>query len=788
MFRFKSLSSRLIFYVTLSVLAIFSIVAGIVLLVQNGLVLWLFMVATSWDVDSKASAVDKRLAEVQTTILSHDFRVMNSIKSPNKMKSVFQDILYNHNIRACGIALKPDAATGNRYLLYATRDSLGKVTMTQRPNDYAYEEQDYFKESESRMTAYWSNPYQDGALQVATFSRPLADEEGRFVGVLCADVLLDSIASYITTAPGTSNSTMLSSIIKLLCNNAPSFILSRSGYFVVPPDSTVNMNDTYATYALRHQSVEFKQMGEAMVNRTKAQERLNETIKIDDKEYRLAYSYINKVGWTVATLYPTYYVDVFLTSFGCGIILMMLIGVMMLTFIIYMIVRRATKPLQRLVAASQHISQGNFDIELPKARQTDEVQMLRDSFEDMRLSLKDYVARLKDTTARNERMEQELNIASQIQMSMLPVSFPHPPEVQEVSVYAYLKPARMVGGDLYDFFIRDGHLHFVIGDVSGKGMPAAIIMAMTTSMFRALQRRDLAPERTVNGLNNMLLESNSAEMFVTLIVGSLNLVTGELSLCNAGHTPPILMQGGTQQYMKLHTNIPIGVFPSYHYVSDNITLSQGAHLLLYTDGVTEAVGRNEEMFGEERLMASACKSGGMNVESFINTLVEELNTFIDGAPLSDDITTLMLEYHGSQTVVAREMKFANDMKEVSRATALVEEICEKLHLDMVLVSSLQLALEEAIVNVISYAYENGRANIDNQLTITSDGKSITFVLSDCGMPFDPTKAAMPDITLGIEERGVGGLGILLVKNIMDNVTYKRFNNRNILIMEKKIAN
>lgn len=786
MFHFKSIGSRLIFYVTLSVLAMFSVVVGLLLIVQYVLAFGMFTMTMSWNVDAKASAVEKRLVEVQTTILSHDVKVMSYLNTHKKLASVFQDILYNNNIHACGIALEPDSLTGERCLLYATRNSNGSVTVTQRPTDYAYENRDYYREAKSRMSSYWSDPYLDDTLQVSTFSQPLIDASGNFAGVLCADVLLDSIAGYVKGDPGTSNSYIVAMSINTLYKTTPSFILSSNGYFVIPPDTTVTFHDTYETYALRHDSPEFRRLGEAMVKRSGERFSILDEIQIEGTKFKIAHSYITKVGWTVVTLYPTENFKGYLTGFGFIILFLLCIGLALLILMIYMIVRRSVKPLAQLVNASKRISRGDFDVELPMARHRDEVQKLRDSFDDMRLSLKEYVAQLQTTTAHNERMEQDLKIASQIQVSMLSKEFPQPPDVPEVSLFAYMKPSREVGGDLYDCFIRRGHLHFVVGDVSGKGVPAAMIMAVTTSMFRALQRRDIAPERTVSALNNMLLERNTVEMFVTLVVGDMNLATGELSLCNAGHNPPVIMQGDRVQMLEVKKNIPIGVFPNYHYKADSFTVPPGARLLLYSDGATEATDGNETLFGEERLLAATRKYRRKDVEAQIGSMVSDINAFTGDTPQSDDITLMLIEYHGPHDIISREMQFANDMSEVARATKMIEEVCEELHTDPLVSTSLQLALEEAMANVVSYAYERGHANIDNYFKISSDGKSITFILSDCGVPFDPTKAATPDITLGAEERGVGGLGILLVKKIMDSVSYKRVNNRNILIMRKSI--
>ena len=270
------------------------------------------------------------------------------------------------------------------------------------------------------------------------------------------------------------------------------------------------------------------------------------------------------------------------------------------------------------------------------------------------------------------------------------------------------------------------------------------------------------------------------------MVGDLNLATGELSMCNAGHNPPMLIHEGKPQYMQMHTNIPIGVLSGYHYRPDHFVMARGERLLLYTDGVTEAGHARDDMFGEERLLAAAKKYNSKEVDAFISSLVNDLLGFTGDTPQSDDITLMLLQYHGSGQILMRELSFADNMSAVTSATTMINEVCEQLAIAPDVSMALQLALEEAMVNIINYAHTDHADNADNAFTITSDGKVINFTLSDNGIAFDPTQAAMPDITLGIEQRREGGLGIFLVKKIMDSVTYRRVGNRNILTMKKHL--
>jgi sigma-B regulation protein RsbU (phosphoserine phosphatase) len=285
------------------------------------------------------------------------------------------------------------------------------------------------------------------------------------------------------------------------------------------------------------------------------------------------------------------------------------------------------------------VAQGDFSTPLPVFKHNDEVAHLRNSFETMQQSLAQYVEELKATTAAKALMQSELNVARNIQMSMLPKTFPAFPDRKDLDLYATLTPAKAVGGDLYDFFIRDEKLFFCIGDVSGKGVPASLVMAVSRTLFRNIAASTSEPHRIVEMMNVNICEGNENCMFVTLFVGVLDLKTGRILFCNAGHDAPFVE--GTQIDCK--SNLPIGVIPDLNYSDQEIGMAPGSILFLYTDGLTEAEDANHKLFGKERVAAVVSTFDG-TPRQLIETVTDAVLQFVGETEQHDDLTLFALKY------------------------------------------------------------------------------------------------------------------------------------------------
>ena len=386
---------------------------------------------------------------------------------------------------------------------------------------------------------------------------------------------------------------------------------------------------------------------------------------------------------------------------------------------------------------------------------------------------------LRDASEERARMGGELAVAHRIQQQMLPKTFPS-------YVYGSLEPALEVGGDLFDFFTRDGKLFFCIGDVSGKGVPSAMLMSVARSLFRILSQKVDSPSKVLEYMNKELCQGNDSNMFITFFVGCLDLYSGELRFSNAGHDKPFVVAKDIA-LLSSKSNLPLAVFPNTQYVEQSCTLDPGTLLLLYTDGLTEAKNVERQAFGRPRIqkvLEQFRLGSDLSLYKLVSTLSEEAHVFAGEAPQSDDLTMLALRFDPENNR-HEQITLLNKESEVTRLGSFVKDFLAPLELDRKLAAGMRLALEEAVVNVINYAYpvdEQGEVLINAD----TNGHEVRFTITDSGYPFDPTTVLEPDTTLDAQNRPIGGLGILLSRKLMDSISYNRKDAKNVLSLTKFI--
>lgn len=350
-------------------------------------------------------------------------------------------------------------------------------------------------------------------------------------------------------------------------------------------------------------------------------------------------------GWQMLTICPSE--DIFgglrQTALITGLI--GLLGLILLYVLSTRTINRMTRPLNELSASARDIAQGDFFSPIPKITSGDEMQELGESFSYMQTSLIHYMDELRRTTIAKQRIESELAIAHSIQMGMIPKTFPPFPDRSDVDIYAMMRPAREVGGDLYDYFIKKEKLYFIIGDVSGKGVPASLFMAVIRSLFRSVAYQKDTPSEIVSHMNKSVMDTNQQDMFVTLFVGILDLTSGELQFCDAGHNPFVLITDSDSSFMKMCPNLPVAVIGDYPYITERIHLGQTT-LLFYTDGLTEAENELQEFYGDERLLRAATHLKGKTPTEITHEITASVESFVGPAEQSDDLTILTIRYVG----------------------------------------------------------------------------------------------------------------------------------------------
>jgi sigma-B regulation protein RsbU (phosphoserine phosphatase) len=387
-----------------------------------------------------------------------------------------------------------------------------------------------------------------------------------------------------------------------------------------------------------------------------------------------------------------------------------------------------------------------------------------------------------------ERMQKELDVGRDIQMSMVPRTFPAFPDRDEFSIHAVLNPAREVGGDFYDFFFVDeDRLCFCVGDVSGKGVPAALFMAVTRTLIKANAEDDLSTASIVTRVNEELVKGNTNYMFVTLFTGILNLITGELVYTNAGHNPSYILRAENDPHSLKERHGPvIGALEGLTYKETTIQLSAGDTLFMYTDGITEAHDHENQLFGDKRLFDFLISKENEDLEKLIPDLVTKVNQFEGKREQFDDITIMALRYQKKpdETCVQLKMSITNDLSQIGEVKEKFNTFSEENNLSTTIRRKLNLVFDELLNNIISYAYDDDKNGHNILINIESIDKKLTITISDGGIPFNPFTGEKPDITIGLEDRKVGGLGIHLVRSLMDKAFYKRRVDKNIVTLIK----
>jgi sigma-B regulation protein RsbU (phosphoserine phosphatase) len=406
------------------------------------------------------------------------------------------------------------------------------------------------------------------------------------------------------------------------------------------------------------------------------------------------------------------------------------------------------------------------------------------------VELQESLDNLRRTRTAKERMESELNIGREIQMSMLPLTFPAFPHRDDFDVHAALHPAREVGGDFYDLFlIDDNQFCFCVGDVSGKGVPAALFMAVTKTLIKSRAANDLSPASILSHVNTELAQRNESCMFVTVFLAILDVRRGELTYSNAGHNPPYLKRSSGELVRIDQRHGPIiGAAEGLAYKQDRVTLSAGDILFLYTDGVTEAMNADNQLYTEDRLKRLLAARSFSSVEEAIRVSTDDVWAFQGDAEQADDVTVLSVVYAGRTEELDShrlELKIANRLEEIKRVSDGINAFAERHGLDAKTRRQLNVVFDELLNNTISYGYEDEDEHLI-ELAIVLSGGRLYATISDDGRPFNPFDSGAPDTDLSVEDRPIGGLGVHLVRNVMDRVSYERRGANNVVLLEMQL--
>ncbi len=459
--------------------------------------------------------------------------------------------------------------------------------------------------------------------------------------------------------------------------------------------------------------------------------------------------------------------------------------------LVWLLAGRLSRPLESLAGSVARLGQGDLDTALPPIQTPREVAALGDATDRMRVQLQGHIAERAERLAAEQRQAREMEIARQIQQSMLPVAGDSPLDGR-FAIAATLQPAREVGGDLYDFFVRDGRrLVFAIGDVADKGVPAALLMARVTALFRAIAPGETGPDGILRELDLRLSQGNDACMFVTAACGQLDGETGELRYASAGHERPILrLADGTTVVLTPEGGPALGLDVNGAYPVWTARFAPGDALVVCTDGVTEAFDAAGDAFGLEGLRRVVADTPTDALHSLPDRLVDAIERFAAGGGPRDDLALLAVQYRPSDVVASGacpewwRLSVSGTPEDLTRAQRRIEGILLARDVPAAIVHDCVVTAEEVLVNIAKHAY-GGRPGGEAGVELRLLPEEIQIRFEDTGPPFNPLEEPVPDVEAPIATRRVGGLGIFLVRQLAGRCEYGREGSTNVLTVHHR---
>ena len=588
-----------------------------------------------------ANQLDTRLETAARIPLQTAITITTLEPGPKELEKLLKNQLAgNPEVFGIAVAFVPDSAASRTgpHSFYFVRNG---DKIEKRVINYDYRTRDWYQIPKVLGRPLWSEPYygHSGGIIMTSYSVPIyrqnRDGSRHFSGIVCVDLSLSRLRNVVSSLR--------------IGESGYAFLITRNGTFVTHPRLDLVMNETIFSVAEARKRPLIREIGRRMI----AGESGFTAFKslTDGRLNWMVYTPLKANGWSLGVLFPAAELMQDLNALSRIMLGLGIGGFLLIMLVILVVSRQIARPLRELAASADRIAAGELDTTIPPPAGRDEVGRLALSFSGMQRSLKEYIENLKVTTAAKERIESELSIASEIQRGILPNIFPPFPDRSDFNLFATLKPAREVGGDLYDFFMLDEeHLCFSVGDVSGKGVPAALFMTITQTLVKT--RAGLDPAAALARVNNDLARDNPSLMFVTLFLGILNLATGELSYCNAGHNPPYRLRpgkaAGAVEALPTTDGIALGVMADYDFAGAKVRLEPGDTLFIFTDGVTEAANSELELFGETRLEKLLAGLSATPPRGLADQVMLAVERFAGEAPQADDITMLVIRFNGNQ--------------------------------------------------------------------------------------------------------------------------------------------
>jgi sigma-B regulation protein RsbU (phosphoserine phosphatase) len=681
------------------------------------------------------------------------------------------------------IAFEPHAfaprVAGFAPYLHRDGPSLRRVDLARA--EYAYRKQDWYRLARDSGRPRWSEPYFDrggGEVWMITYSVPFRRRgatAGSVSGIVTADLTLAWVRESVGALP--------------VPGGGFGFLVSPSGTFISHLEGPAARSESGGAEVIAR----LERLRGAGTRLMAGGQPLGRVAEAVGGPVYLAYRPLGNLGWSLGLVFPEQALMAPIRQLLTVLLTLAGIGLGLLVLVVSVVSRRITRPLEALAGAVARIGRGDLDVPIPASRHRDEVAVLGDAVDHMRLSLRQHIDERARSLAERERLAHELDIARQIQEAMLPRADAADADGGAFRVAALLRPAREVGGDLYDFFaLDDRHLLFTVGDVTDKGIPAALFMSQVSGLFRVIARSGVAPDELCRELDDRLSRGNDACMFVTMTCGILDGETGVLTYASAGHEPPLARRlGGSTAPLPGDGGPALGLGLAAECPRQTRRLAPGDAIVAFTDGVTEAFDTGGRAFGTTRLRDLVAAMPAEQLAELPVRVMSAVERFAEGGGPRDDVTVLVVEYRPPDVVPLGpgpeewRLDVPAGGEGVMRALARIEAILRARDLPEDVVRDCRLIGEEALTNIAAYAYE-GRAGAVTQVKVRVTPDEVRLRFADTGAPFNPLAHPEPDLDVGIAERSVGGLGILLIRRLATRCEYARDGDRNVLTVYRRV--
>jgi sigma-B regulation protein RsbU (phosphoserine phosphatase) len=772
-----SLTTRLVLLLTLTIALTLTAITVADYLTSRDRIL----VAQEKKVEATVDAAVRDL-EVRLSVLEETAHLLAEvIENGNYSEAELQNLLREavderDDLFGAALALHPRFASNQAegfapYYFY--RDS--EIVHVNLAQDYDYMLSSWFRDPLSAGKAVWTEPYFDeggGNVSMVTYSVPMFREvlgEQYLYGVVTADITLDELQYYLQRME--------------LGERGFGFMLSRSGKVMASPEP----GDWLQSWARTISSPGEAERWASIVSRVTAGEAASAVVGCldgpDDCVIKLAP--LESTRWPVGAYYAEREILAPLRDYLTKSVLSQLLTLVLLLVGIIWVSRRITRPLTSLASATGDIATGNFHTPLPETRSKDELGQLVRAFSLMQERLQDYVDQLQAETASRNRLLGELEAATAIQMSMLPSRGQARVVEDRFKLWANLRPAKSVGGDLFTFHAEGPRrLFLAVGDVSDKGVPAALFMARAMTLLQQYVFSPLDASEVMAQLNDQLVEGNENYMFVTLFIGWLELESLELGFASGGHTPLSLSRNGEVGSLEQETGPALGLAEDQVFPLNRIQLVPGDQVAIFTDGIDEAFNADRQQFGLDTVNRVLAENSGQSLEAVGKALLDAVDAHQGEVQQSDDITLMLLELRQAGSERTR-ITLTDDPGAVSTLQAWMVQLLGEAEIGLSDQAEMQLVAEEVVTNVFKY----GRLAEDQGVTLNLEigDKAVRMEFRDVGIPFDPlAEAARSDLGHDIESAAIGGLGVHLLEGLTDEQQYQRVEGENRLVLVKQL--